>query len=288
MRKAIVIAFVTLIALLTACSADKATPNDRFNSYVEKWNKQEFADMYKMLSSDTTDTYPTDQFVDRYKKIYEDLNVSKLQVEFDKLDKDSLEKAMDQGKATIPFNVSMETIAGPVSFDYKAELVQQGEDKEENWYISWDPGFIFPEIKDGGEISITSTAPVRGEIRDRNDMPLAMNDTIYTIGIVPEKLGASAEQNKKKIANLLGVSVESINESLNASWVEPNLFVPIAKIAKTDQELWNKLVAIDGITRQESTGRVYPGGEATGSLVGYIGQITAEELKEKDPEYVRC
>lgn len=283
MRKVIVIAFVTLIALLTACSADKATPNDRFNSYVEKWNKQEFADMYKMLSSDTTDTYPTDQFVDRYKKIYEDLNVSKLQVEFDKLDKDSLEKAMDQGKATIPFNVSMETIAGPVSFDYKAELVQQGEDKEENWYISWDPGFIFPEIKDGGEISITSTAPVRGEIRDRNDMPLAMNDTIYTIGIVPEKLGASAEQNKKKIANLLGVSVESINESLNASWVEPNLFVPIAKIAKTDQELWNKLVAIDGITRQESTGRVYPGGEATGSLVGYIGQITSEELKEKDP-----
>ncbi|CDQ38979.1 MULTISPECIES: penicillin-binding transpeptidase domain-containing protein [Virgibacillus] len=283
MRKLFASFFVLFVGLLVGCSEDEATPNDRFETYVNHWNEQEFDSMYKMLHSDAADTYSTEEYVDRYNKIYGDLNVSKLNVEFDKLSEEAIDTAMDEGKVTIPFHVSMETIAGPISFDYKANLIQQGEDENKNWYIAWNPGFIFPEMKNGGEISIQSTAPARGEIRDRNNMPLAMNDTIYEIGIIPEKLGENSEQNKKKIAELLGTSVEAIDEKLNASWVEPNLFVPIAKIPKTEEALWNKLVEINGITRQESTGRIYPGGEAVGSLVGYIGQITAEELKEQEP-----
>ncbi|SIS63528.1 penicillin-binding protein [Virgibacillus pantothenticus] len=237
--------------------------------------------MYKMVSKSTAESYPTEQFVDRYKKIYQDLHVSDLKIEAKELSKDESDKAAESGKATIPFTVSMKTMAGPISFDYEANLIKQGEDDEENWYIEWDPGFIFPEMKDGGELRIESTPPVRGEIRDRNEMPLAMNDIIYEVGIVPEKLGSSPDQNKKKIAQLLGLSVEAIDEKLNADWVQPNLFVPLAKITKEEEALWKQLVAIDGITRQETTGRIYPGGEATGALVGYIGSVTAEDLKEQ-------
>ncbi|WP_077301353.1 penicillin-binding transpeptidase domain-containing protein [Virgibacillus pantothenticus] len=281
MRKRILIAIIMLIVFVTACSDNNATPNDRFSNYINHWNKQEFGKMYKMVSKSTAESYPTEQFVDRYKKIYQDLHVSDLKIEAKELSKNESDKAAESGKATIPFTVSMKTMAGPISFDYEANLIKQGEDDEENWYIEWDPGFIFPEMKDGGELRIESTPPVRGEIRDRNEMPLAMNDIIYEVGIVPEKLGSSPDQNKKKIAQLLGLSVEAIDEKLNADWVQPNLFVPIAKITKEEEALWKQLVAIDGITRQETTGRIYPGGEATGALVGYIGSVTAEDLKEQ-------
>ncbi|WP_289890414.1 penicillin-binding transpeptidase domain-containing protein [Virgibacillus pantothenticus] len=281
MRKRILIAIIMLIVFVTACSDNNATPNDRFSNYINHWNKQEFGKMYKMVSKSTAESYPTEQFVDRYKKIYQDLHVSDLKIEAKELSKDESDKAAESGKATIPFTVSMKTMAGPISFDYEANLIKQGEDDEENWYIEWDPGFIFPEMKDGGELRIESTPPVRGEIRDRNEMPLAMNDIIYEVGIVPEKLGSSPDQNKKKIAQLLGLSVEAIDEKLNADWVQPNLFVPLAKITKEEEALWKQLVAIDGITRQETTGRIYPGGEATGALVGYIGSVTAEDLKEQ-------
>ncbi|NBJ69572.1 MULTISPECIES: penicillin-binding transpeptidase domain-containing protein [Clostridia] len=281
MKKRILIAIIMLIAFVTACSDNNATPNDRFSNYIKHWNKQEFGKMYKMVSKSTAESYPTEQFVDRYKKIYQDLHVSDLKIEAKKISKEESDKAVDSGKATIPFTVSMKTMAGPISFDYEANLIKQGEEDEENWYIEWDPGFIFPEMKDGGELRIESTPPVRGEIRDRNEMPLAMNDIIYEVGIVPEKLGSSPDQNKEKIAQLLGLSVEAIDEKLNADWVQPNLFVPIAKITKEEEALWKQLVTIDGITRQETTGRIYPGGAATGALVGYIGSVTAEDLKEQ-------
>ncbi|RFA34062.1 penicillin-binding protein [Virgibacillus dokdonensis] len=281
MRKLIVIAIILLVGVITACSDDNATPSDRFSNYINHWNEKEFDKMYAMLSKSAKENYPTEQFVDRYKKIYQDLNVSDLKIEAEPLSDKESEKAMKDGKVSIPFSVSMKTTAGPISFDYEANLIKQEDKDKENWYVDWDTGFIFPEMKDSGELRIDSTTPARGEIRDRNDMPLAMNDTIYEIGIVPENLGEDAEQNKKKIAQLLGLSIESIDEKLNASWVEPNLFVPIAKITKEDEALWNELVAINGITRQETTGRIYPGGAATGALVGYIGQVTAEELKKQ-------
>ncbi|NWO14511.1 MULTISPECIES: penicillin-binding transpeptidase domain-containing protein [Virgibacillus] len=281
MRKLIVIAIILLVGVITACSDDNATPSDRFSNYINHWNKKEFDKMYAMLSKSAKENYPTEQFVDRYKKIYQDLNVSDLKIEAETLSDKESEKAMEDGKVSIPFSVSMKTTAGPISFDYEANLIKQEDEDKENWYVDWDTGFIFPEMKDSGELRIDSTTPARGEIRDRNDMPLAMNDTIYEIGIVPENLGENAKQNKKKIAQLLGLSIESIDEKLNASWVEPNLFVPIAKITKEDEALWNELVAINGITRQETTGRIYPGGAATGALVGYIGQVTAEELKKQ-------
>ncbi|SHH37835.1 penicillin-binding transpeptidase domain-containing protein [Virgibacillus chiguensis] len=281
MRKLIVIAIILLVGAITACSDDNATPSDRFSNYINHWNEKEFDKMYAMLSKSAKENYPTEQFVDRYKKIYQDLNVSDLKIEAETLSDKESEKAMKDGKVSIPFSVSMKTTAGPISFDYEANLIKQEDKDKENWYVDWDTGFIFPEMKDSGELRIDSTTPARGEIRDRNDMPLAMNDTIYEIGIVPENLGEDAEQNKKKIAQLLGLSIESIDEKLNASWVEPNLFVPIAKITKEDEALWNELVAINGITRQETTGRIYPGGAATGALVGYIGQVTAEELKKQ-------
>ena len=37
--------FVFIILFLTACSDDEVTPNDRFNSFVEKWNNQELEEM---------------------------------------------------------------------------------------------------------------------------------------------------------------------------------------------------------------------------------------------------
>ncbi|OZU88815.1 penicillin-binding protein [Virgibacillus indicus] len=277
------ILFISLIffIFLAACSEDEVTPNERFDSYVKQWEKEEFAEMYGMISSTSAETYPTEEFVDRYAKIYEDLNISELAITFEELNEEELEAAMEEGTATLPFHVEMESIAGPIAFDYEATLNQEGEEEEKNWFVEWNPGFIFPQIKDGGEIRFDTTEPTRGEILDRNKMPLAMNGPIFDVGIVPESLGADPEQNKEQIADLLGISVESIDQALNAGWVEPNLLVPIKEIY--DEAVVDQLLQIDGVMIDNATGRIYPEGKAAAHLVGYVGQITAEELEDKEP-----
>lgn len=284
MKKIIVLIAIILITLLFGCTKDnESTANNRFDEYIKNWTEQKFDQMYSMLTKETQKTYSTEQFVDRYQKIYDDLGISDLKIDYKKLDKEALNTAAKEGKATVTFKVSMESVAGPISFDYEATLIQEGEEEKQNWFVEWNPGFIFPEIKDGGKIHITTTSPTRGQILDRNKMPLATNDTVYQIGIVPEKLGANREANIKKIASLLDLSVDFINEQLNADWVKPDVFVPLKKVQKAKSDILNQLWQIDGVMGDEVTGRVYPAGEAAAHLVGYIGKITAEELENKDP-----
>src|SRR5690625_4842530 len=79
------------------------------------------------------------------------------------------------------------------------------------------------------------------------------------------------------------MSVEDIDAKLNANWVEPDLFVPLATVLPSNTSLLEQLGAIDGVQGNESTGRVYPLGKAAAHLVGYVGQINAEELEESEP-----
>ncbi|MCJ0932603.1 penicillin-binding transpeptidase domain-containing protein [Virgibacillus halodenitrificans] len=283
MKKVILLISMLLIIFLISCSNDEVTPNERFETYVKQWNKQKFEDMYNMLSTKTKETYSPENFIDRYDKIYGDLNISDLKIEMDKLDEEKLDTAMDEGKATIPFKVTMQSITGPIAFDYEAKLVQEEKEEEKDWFLQWDPGFIFPAMKDGGEVNLHTTAPQRGEILDRNQMQLAINAPVYEIGVIPEKMGPDSDKAKKELAGLLGMSVEEIDKALNANWVEPDLFVPLTKIPTTKEDLLDKLFQVNGVTNKEVTGRVYPTGKATAHLVGYVGKVTAEDLEEVEP-----
>ncbi|MEC5422880.1 penicillin-binding transpeptidase domain-containing protein [Virgibacillus sp. C22-A2] len=281
MKKFTLLFSIFFIAFLVACSEDEVTPNERFDTYIKQWNDYEFEKMHAMFSTEAKETYPAEESVDRYAKIYEDLTISDLEVSFKPLKEEQLESAMKEGTAIFPFSVQMESIAGPINFEYEATLVKQGEEDDENWFVQWDPGFIFPQIKDGGEINLRTEPPIRGEIQDRNQMPLAMNATVYEVGIVPEKLGDNPEASKDKIAGLIGMSKENIDSALNAGWVEPHLFVRLKTIHNED--LQSQLIQVDGVMIDEVTGRVYPSGEAAAHLVGNIGQITAEEIEESEP-----
>lgn len=273
------IIFITIL-IISGCSKNDQTPNNSFETYVEHWESMQFDKMYDMHSDHSKEAYNQEGTIERYKKIYEDLDITNVHISYEKIKEEQLNNVMDEGKATIPFSVEMNSIAGPISFDYEAPVVLLEKEEEQKWFIDWNPGFIFPDIKEGGEIGLQTTTPKRGEILDRNRMPLAINDIVYEIGVVPERF-TTEEDEKKQIARTLNISIEAINQALNADWVEPNLFVPLKKVPKdkVPDELWD----IPSIERKEVTGRTYPFGKATAHLVGYVGQITAEELKKQEP-----
>ncbi|GEN29931.1 penicillin-binding protein [Cerasibacillus quisquiliarum] len=291
MKRALLIFVLLAIAMMSACSDNNiSSPNDRFDEYVSAWEKQQFDKMYAMLTSESKSTYPTEQFIDRYQKIYQDLQITDPKITFKKLGKKDLKKAKKDGKITIPFQVELNSVAGPITFNYNASFIQEVVDKEKSkkdWFLKWDPGFIFPDIKDGSEIGLEIVEPARGEILDRNKMPLALNGIMVEIGIIPKNLGPHAEENKQRLANLLNMSVEMIDKLLDQNWVQPEYFVPIKKVSVENEALINQALMIEGVTKRDVTGRIYPGGKATAHLVGYISQATREELEKLDKSRYR-
>ena len=96
---------------------------------------------------------------------------------------------------------------------------------------------------------------------------------------MPGKLGENKENSIKQISEILGISEENINKSLSSTWVKDDSFVPIKKVSKSETELKEKLLQIPGIKITTTKSRVYPLGEAAAQLIGYVQNITAEELK---------
>lgn len=285
---------LVLLLFLVACSDDEekqVSPNERFSDFIALWSEQKFEQMYEMFSEETKETVSKEESVERYTKIYGDLNIENIHITFDEVSEEKLEQLeeLEEENPTvkIPFQLEMDSFAGEISFEYEAELVQapvsDEEDAELSWFVNWDSGFIHPELKDGGTIGVEIIEPKRGEILDRNQMPLAINDKVYEIGIKPGDL-EYPEQAKQQIADLLGIKKEKVDEALSAAWVEDHLFVPVGTILPSDEETYQKLMAIPGVQRKEITGRIYPGGEATSHLVGYIGDITAEFLEETESD----
>ncbi|MDY4306474.1 hypothetical protein SNF32_00185 [Enterococcus mundtii] len=66
----------------------------------------------------------------------------------------------------------------------------------------------------------------------------------------------------------------SIEQAISQGWVQPDYFVPLKIIDGETPELPN------GATIQEVDGRYYPLGEAAAQLIGYVGDITAEDIEK--------
>ncbi len=279
MKKLILLLLLLLTASFTVACSNSAPLEEVAETYISHWNNEEFSDMYNLLTTDSKTEFAKEDFVDRYEKIYKDINVENLDVSYKIPNEAEIEKSDKQ--VDIPIEVSLDSSAGPISFTEKLTFIYEEKTKDEkaSWKAKWTPSLIFPELKDGGKISIIKVPPIRGDILDRNEMPLALNDKTYEIGIIPGNF-TDEKSEKKRLANLLNMSVEKIDNALDQSWVEDNLFIPLKKVQKDDSSTINKIADIPAAAQNEVDVRTYPLGPAAAHLVGYIGKVNAEDVKE--------
>lgn len=179
----------------------------------------------------------------------------------------------DSDQFNFQYNGSLTTSLGELTeLSYSGTITVADNEAK----IDWSPQLIFPGMEGQDKVSISVDNATRGEILDRNNEPLAENGTLYQLGVVPGQLGTGDEKNAniKAIAERFDLTEEAINQALGQSWVQDELFVPLKIIEPTDE-------MPTGTSLKETTGRTYPLGEAAAQLIGYLGNVTAEDI-EKD------
>ncbi|MCJ7843615.1 penicillin-binding transpeptidase domain-containing protein [Lederbergia sp. NSJ-179] len=279
------ILLIFLIAVISGCSDKVTKPEDCFAEYVKLWESQDFDKMYDYLTTETKKNVAKKDFVDRYNKIYKDLEIQKLSIQYTKPETETDKKAK---KIKFPFHVKMNSLAGEIAFDQQANWVKEEDDdkKTTEWRMKWDTTFIFPDLEEGDKISVPTIPPIRGAILDRNGIALAENGTGSQIGLVPKKMEGKDTQVIQQMAKLLGISEKEIEDALNQAWVKPDLFVPIKTISANNTELREKLLALPGVQVANVEARIYPLGERAAHLTGNLSPVTAEDLeKHKDKGY---
>ncbi|MCJ8009762.1 penicillin-binding transpeptidase domain-containing protein [Lederbergia wuyishanensis] len=279
MKKFVLISLCLILSsLLVACNKEKEPkPEDLFADYIKLWNEQKFDKMYDFLSTESKENITKEDFVNRYKKIYEDLEIKNLKVQFEKPEEETDKEATE---VEFPFDVKMDSLAGEIDFNHKAQFVKEDIDEKKEWLLNWDTSFIFPELEEGDKISVPTTSPKRGSILDRNGIALAENGVARQIGLVPKDMEGQEEKSIKQVSEILGVSTEQIEKALGQSWVQPDSFVPIKTIPKNNMELREKVGQVPGVIGMDVEARVYPLGARAVHLTGNIAPVTADDLEE--------
>ncbi|WP_431799634.1 penicillin-binding transpeptidase domain-containing protein [Halobacillus andaensis] len=272
---------ISSFIVLMGCS-DQPDPENTVEDYMEAWENEDFGEMYELLSEESKKQISQEDFEERYTAIYDGIEMNNLSITYE-----SSEEEQDYDKEDTPsynYEVGMETLAGQLDFSHTAELVYEEGEDESSWAMEWDPSMIFAGMEEGDTISAESIAAERGEILDVNGEPLAENGSMQQVGLVPERVEGEEDEVKEKLAEILNTSVEYIDSQLDQAWVQSSSFVPVGSVANSDEEKIADIKELSGTQFQETDARVYPAGEAAAHIIGYVDDISGEQLEEKSEE----
>lgn len=258
------------------------TPEELLARYMSYIPEKEYKKMYDMLDLQMSGGISQDAFITRNSAIYEGIEAKNMKITV---------TSYDKSRGTVGYESVFDTAAGTIRFQNSAQFVK-GED---GYGLVWTDSLIFPKLRSADKVRLSTVQAERGEIVDRNGWVLAGKGVASSVGVVPGKLENRAE-SIRKLAELLDISEASIEQTLAASWVTDDAFVPLQMIPKVEQldlmtmdpdektleeqRRQESLLAIPGVMLTDTQVRTYPLGEAAAHLIGYVQGVTSEDLEE--------
>lgn len=269
----LLLAFSTV--LLSGCQKKEVQPEEVLAEYIALLQEGNYEQMYEYLTAEAKTSVGQEAYVERYQNIYGGIEASDIRMTL--LEQEEKKKSADT--EVVPYTLSMQTIAGELSFDTSAILKR---DEEGVYRLEWDSQDIFPGLSNTDRVRVVTVPANRGSIYDRNQVMLAGEGLASSVGLVPGKLPADRDQAIADLAELLDVGTDRIESALGAGWVRDDTFVPIRTVSRNDGELEKALLEIPGVLITDVPVRFYPFGKKAAQLTGYVQNITAEELKERE------
>lgn len=278
LSKTLVIILTIFISLFifVGCNS-KNDVEDKLNNVISLLNDEKYDEFYEMLSSKSKDYIEEEfggkeGFINKYDSIYSAIGISNINIKIKEY----------SNKSEIPMYMTIDTIGGKLEYeDFKINLVKEGKD----YKIVWDESLILPEMIQGDKVRVKITSGSRGRILDRNQNPLAYNGEVKLININKSLFENNKEENIKDLAKILDINEDYIQNKLAENEDE---LIFLVKLSNYEDEKLENVSKINGIVVQNSISRVYKSGEAFGSLLGYIGNITSEELENNQGKIGRA
>jgi penicillin-binding protein 2 len=120
----------------------------------------------------------------------------------------------------------------------------------------------------------------RGTVYDRNREVVATSTTAYTVSLLPGERAVFAA-TLRDLAPFLGLSGARVREILRARDERPHDMVDVTRDATFAQvaALEERRSSFPSLLVTERPRRHYPAGPAVAHLMGYVGEITEEELR---------
>ncbi len=265
--------------LIVACASDTvstpaATPTpilsaeDTARAFLKAWSEADYIALYAMLAPSRQATISIDDFVARYRGIHAEALIRSVKTNF-------ISAREESNEAEIKFVAMLDLfIVGAVQQENTMLLRRE----DGRWGVLWTPGLIFTQLAQGGRVRFTPLASARADIFDRKGRALTTSQTQVVVEVVPLEM-----KNENAVLNALARVFGKTPAAIKAEYAKypGDWRTPIG--ALTPEQVKANLDALNlpGIhTETTKDVRTYPKAQIAAHAVGYVNQISADELAQ--------
>lgn len=152
-------------------------------------------------------------------------------------------------------------------------------------YVQIIRGQFYAFLSKNNRIRVMPLEGIRGKIKDRNGVVMADNSMSFDVAVVPQDI-RDLDKLFAFISNVLRIDKNKIKDLYYQ-----RKFAPFAPVVIADDISREQAIVIEenrylfpSLFVQESTRRVYPLGESSSHVLGYVGKMNRAQL-EKYKEY---
>lgn len=243
--------------------------------------------MYDLVSAEARATISKEDFINRYIAIAEEATITGVDYE--------IPPGIPDGSTEVPVTVTIHTtFFGDIIQQNVVPLVEEETtlpaspeatpQVSREWRVDWIPSLIFEELDDRTLVHMFTEVPRRGSILERNGRELALDASVPVIGFVPDLI-TDREALITSLASALSMSQADVRDLVNTE-LPSYYFIPVKTLPYgTKPEELDKFydLAELGVVVRENTRRVYPYEDSAAHIIGYMAEVTAEELEELEP-----
>ena len=230
MKKKIVLLFLVLVILLSACSpaaapAQTTTPNETPTSslptpvlgvtrapdaraaaekFLLAWKEDDYSAMYDLLTRVSKDAVTIEDFTKRYSETAVNLTLRELNSEV-------ISVLTNPTAAQIAYRVTFDTtLLDKIERDMVMNLVLE----DGIWKVQWEDGMILPELRGGNRLAVDIKIPARGNIYDQFGNALSAESEAFALGVIPGQIGEGQSRNVINVLSRLTGKTTAVIEQL--------------------------------------------------------------------------
>ncbi len=152
------------------------------------------------------------------------------------------------------------------------------------WFLQILATDQFAALAQTNQVRVVAIEPVRGQILDRNGNVLVDNRPSLIVTIDKTELGDHPDEVLARLAVVLGVSEKDLRDRVDSVRYGPYQEVPIAEDVPKDVVFYLEEHAdlFPGVHYVQGAVREYPDGTLAAHILGYVGQISQDQLDSQD------
>lgn len=172
-------------------------------------------------------------------------------------------------------------VPGIGPFSYTSQVGLRGD--EGRWHIRWAPELVHPGLVAGERLGTVREPRARGEILDRRGRPLMSAKPVKRMGVVAGEVEDAAGV-AQRLSGLLDVDAEPLQRAIRTGGREQFVEAVALRVDEAER-VEDEVEALPGGEVVTGTAQLAPTRAFARAVLGAVGRITSEQLKELGDGY---